>query len=91
MIFLKKNYQVIYIINTKKIEGLDEVIFFKKNYEVFYIINFKNIFFKGFTRGGPWISPFMKQSLNRTKKYKVIAFKKNNKDFQGRHKWRPLD
>ena len=58
---------MIYIIKTKKIEGLDDVIFFKKNYEVFYIINFKNIFFKGFTRGGPWISPFMKQNFNRTK------------------------
>ena len=43
------------------------MIFFKKNYEVFYIINFKNIFVKGFTRGCPWVSPFLKQNFNRTK------------------------
>jgi hypothetical protein len=42
-------------------------IFFKKIYEVFYIINFKYIFFKGFTRGNPWVGPFMKQNFNRTK------------------------
>ena len=32
-----------------------------------YIINFENIFFKGFTRGGPWVPSLMKQNFNRTK------------------------
>jgi hypothetical protein len=56
------------------------VIVFKKNYEVICIINFKNRTqkykviafkkikktFKDVTRGGAWVSPFMKQNLNRT-------------------------
>jgi len=50
--------------------------FFKKNYEVICIINFKNTLFKGFTRGGPWAPSHVKQNLNRTQKYKVIASKK---------------
>jgi hypothetical protein len=49
------------------------VIFFKKLYEVIYIINFKNIFFKGFTRGDPWVSPFMKQNFNRTQNNEVFT------------------
>jgi hypothetical protein len=48
---------------------------------VISIINFKTTLFKGFTRGGPWAPSLMKQNLNRTQKYKVIAFKKNKKDF----------
>jgi hypothetical protein len=46
---------------------------------VICIINFKNTLFKGFTRGDPWAPSLMKQNLNRTHKYKVIAFKKNKK------------
>jgi hypothetical protein len=45
------------------------------------IINFKTTLFKGFTRGDPWVPSLMKQNLNRTQKYKAIAFKKNKKDF----------
>ena len=43
------------------------------------MINFKNTLFKGFTRGYPWASSLVKQNLNRTQKYEVIAFKKNKK------------
>jgi hypothetical protein len=43
---------------------------------VIYIINFKTTLFKGFTRGGAWVPSLMKQNLNRTQKYKVIALKK---------------
>jgi hypothetical protein len=50
-------------------------------YEVIYIINFKTTLFKGFTRGGPCKPSRKKQNLNRTQKYKVIACKKNKKDF----------
>jgi hypothetical protein len=50
--------------------------FFLKNYEVICIINLKNTIFKGFTRGGAWAPPLVKQNLNRTQKYKGIAFKK---------------
>jgi len=46
-----------------------------KFYEVICIINFKNTLFKGFTRGGPWVPSLVKQNLNRTQKYKVIALK----------------
>jgi hypothetical protein len=49
---------------------------FSKNYEVICIINFKNTLFKGFTRGDPWAPSLVKQNLNRTQNYKVIAFKK---------------
>ena len=41
-------------------------------HEVFYIINFKNIFFNGFTRGDPWVSPLMKQNFNRTDFFEVF-------------------
>ena len=44
------------------------------------IINFKTTLFKGFTRGGAWAPSLMKQNLNRTQKYKAIAFKENKKD-----------
>jgi hypothetical protein len=30
------------------------------------VITFKKKTFKDVTRGGPWVSPFMKQNLNRT-------------------------
>jgi hypothetical protein len=43
---------------------------------VICIINFKNTLFKRFTRGDPWVPSLVKQNLNRTQKYKVIAFKK---------------
>jgi hypothetical protein len=43
---------------------------------VICIINFKNTLFKEFTRGGPWAPSLVKQNLNRTQKYKVIALKK---------------
>jgi hypothetical protein len=36
----------------------------------------KNTLFKGFTRGDPWVFSLVKQNLNRTQKYKVIALKK---------------
>ena len=53
MIFFKKIYEVIYIINKKLFfEGLNEVIFILIFYEVIYIITFKTKLFKGFTRGG---------------------------------------
>jgi hypothetical protein len=42
-------------------------------YEVFYIINFKNIFFKGFTRGDPWVPSLVKQNFNRTQNYEVFT------------------
>ena len=45
------------------------------------IINLKNILFKGFTRGDPWVPSLVKQNLNRTQKYKVIALKKIKKTF----------
>jgi hypothetical protein len=48
---------------------------------VICIINFKNTLFKGFTRGDPWAPSLVKQNLNRTQNYKVIAFKKNKNDF----------
>ena len=53
------------------------------------IINFKNTLFKRLTRGGPWAPSLVKQNLNRTLKCKVIAVKKNEKDFQGRYKGGP--
>ena len=62
------------------LESIFEVIFFKKNYEVICIINLKNKLFKGFTRGDPWVTSLVKQNLNRTQKYKMIALKKNQKD-----------
>jgi hypothetical protein len=46
------------------------------------IINFKTTLFKGFTRGDPWVPSLMKQNLNRTQKYKAIAFKKVRKTFK---------
>ena len=45
-------------------------------------INFKSTLFKEFTRGGPWVPTHMKQNLNRTQRYKVIAFKKIKKSFK---------
>jgi hypothetical protein len=42
-------------------------------YEVIYILNFKTTLFKGFTRGGPWVSPFMKQNFNRTQNNEVLT------------------
>jgi hypothetical protein len=48
---------------------------------VICIINLQNTLFKGFTRGDPWASSLVKQNLNRTSKYKVIALKKIKKTF----------
>jgi hypothetical protein len=69
------------IIKRQVFKPFLKYFFLKKFYDVISIINFKNTLFKGFTRGGPWAPSLMKQNLNRTKKYKVIAFKKNKKDF----------
>ncbi len=59
---------------------LSKYFVLKKNYEVICIINLKNTLFKGFTRGDPWVPSLVKQTLNRTQKYKVIALKKIKKD-----------
>jgi hypothetical protein len=58
---------------------------------VISIINFKTTLFKGFTRGDPWVPSHTKQNLNRTQKYKVIAFlkKKTFKDVTRRGPWVP--
>ena len=48
------------------------MIFFKNIYEVICIINLKNTLFKGFTRGGPWVPPLMKQNFNRTQTPKYL-------------------
>ena len=44
-------------------------------------------------KGGPWVSPLVKQNLNRTQKYEVIAFKNNKKhifkDFTRGGPWAP--
>ena len=50
----------------------------------------KNTLFKGFTRGDPWARSLVKQNLNRTQKYKVIALKKIKDIFRGRYKGGPL-
>jgi hypothetical protein len=42
-------------------------------FEVIYIMNFKTTFFKGFTRGGPWVPSLLKQNLNRTQNHEVFA------------------
>ena len=49
--------------------------------KLFSLINFKNTLFKGFTRGDPWAPSLVKQNLNRTLKFKVIALKKMKKTF----------
>ena len=67
--------------NIQAVPLFFEVIIFKKIYEVISIINLKNTLFKGFTRGDPWATSLVKQNLNRTQKYKVIALKNNKKTF----------
>ena len=59
---------------------------------VICIINLQNTLFKGFTRGDPWASSLVKQNLNRTSKYKVIALKKKDifKDVTRGDPGRPL-
>jgi hypothetical protein len=81
------NIYIIYII-VKSLSHFYEVethhlspIYKLKFYEVICIINFTNTLFTGLTRGGPWVPSHTKQNSNRTQKYKVIAFKKNKKDF----------
>ena len=65
------NIYIIYI-SVKSLSHFRS-IFFKFFYEVICIINLKNTLFKGFTRGDPWAPSLVKQNLNRTQKYKVIA------------------
>jgi hypothetical protein len=62
---------VIYIENKK----------IKKNLPSDLHHKFKNTLFKGFTRGHPWVPFLVKQNLNRTQKYQVIALKKIKKTF----------
>jgi hypothetical protein len=68
-------YIYMYELNVKSLSRFRSN-FFKIIYEVICIINFKNTLFKRFTRGDPWAPSIVKQNLNRTQKYKVIAFKK---------------
>ena len=63
---------IIYI-SVKSLSHFRSNFYLKKIYEVICIINLKNTLFKGFTRGDPWVPSFIKQNLNRTQKYKVIA------------------
>jgi hypothetical protein len=78
VIFFKKNYEVICIINLKNtlFKGFTRgdpwaPSLMKQNLnrtQKNKVITFKKIkkTFKDVTRGGPWVSPFMKQNLNRT-------------------------
>jgi hypothetical protein len=78
VIFFKKNYEVICIINfndtlfkgfTRGDRWAPSLL--KQNFnrtQKYKVIAFKKIkkTFKDVTGGWPWVSPFMKQNLNRT-------------------------